>query len=115
VQLLQRAALSLCQFIQMAQTGKLDDMAELTFSITTEVTGLLTKTFTITDADAQRIFAAQIGQARSVATDTGELRPAKLGDCLTMLVSRFVTDLLDSTVSYEKAKSEINPIQVSEK
>ncbi|CAB4145543.1 hypothetical protein UFOVP1204_15 [uncultured Caudovirales phage] len=89
-------------------------MAEITFSILTVATGPLAKTFTVSETDAQRVFAALVAQARPIMED-GVERPAKLGECLTGVVTRFVSSMFDETVAYEKSKSEIQPIKFAEK
>ena len=80
-------------------------MASLTSSLSTDATGPLALAHELSEADAQRIFAALLGLAAPITDEKGEQRPRKLGECLTDRVNGFVHGLLADVDQYEKQEA----------
>jgi hypothetical protein len=94
-------------------------MASLTISLETEATGPLALTHGLSEADAQRIFAALLGLAAPI-TDQRETpdpadeaktileffeRPRRLGECLIDRVNGFVHTLLEDVSRFEEQQA----------
>ena len=80
-------------------------MANLSISIVTEATGPLALSHELSEADAQRIFAAMIGMSALVTDPDGTQRPIKLGEALSTRVRAFVNALLADVAQFESQEA----------